>query len=42
VTFEAVVPGEAGFTFLFINVFASIIVAYFALKFARKLIKVRA
>ncbi len=41
VTFEAVAPGQAGFTYLIINVVTSLIVAYFALKFARKLIKVR-
>ena len=41
VTFEAVAPGEAGFTYLIINVVTSLIVAYFALKLARKLIKVR-
>ncbi len=41
VTFEAVVPGEAGFTYLFINIAASLFVAYFSLKYARRLIKVR-
>jgi CrcB protein len=41
VTFEAVAPGEAGFAYLVINIVASLTVAYFALKFARKLIKVR-
>jgi len=41
VTYEAVVPDEAGFTYLFINIAASLIVAYFSLKYARKLIKVR-
>ena len=42
VTYEAVVPGEAGFTYLFINIAASLFVAFFSLKYARKFIKVRA
>ena len=41
VTYEAVAPDEAGFTYLFINIAASLFVAYFSLKYARKLIKVR-
>ena len=41
VTFEAVAPGEAGFTYLFINIDASLVVAFLALKYARKFIKVR-
>jgi CrcB protein len=41
VTNEAVAPDEAGFTYLFINIAASFFVAYFSLKYARKLIKVR-
>lgn len=41
VTFEAVAPGEAGFPYLFINIVASLAVAYFSLKYARKFIKVR-
>jgi CrcB protein len=41
VTFEAVAPGEAGFTYLFINIVASLVVAFLALKYARKFIKVR-
>jgi hypothetical protein len=36
------VPGEAGFTYLFINIAASLFVAFFSLKYARKFIKVRA
>lgn len=40
VTFEAVAPGEAGFIYLFINIGASFVVAFFALKYARKFIKV--
>lgn len=39
VTFEAVAPGEAGFIYLFINVAASIVIAFASLKIARKLIK---
>ena len=42
VTYEAVAPDEAGFTYLFINIAASLFVAYFSLKYARKVIKVRA
>ena len=41
VTFEAVAPGEAGFSYLFINIGASLVVAFLALKYARKFIKVR-
>lgn len=41
VTFEAVAPGEAGFLYLFINIVASLAVAYFSLKYARRFIKVR-
>ncbi len=41
VTYEAVAPDEAGFAYLFINIAASIFVAYFSLKYARKVIKVR-
>ena len=41
VTFEAVAPDEAGFSYLFINIVASLFVAFFSLKYARKLIKVR-
>jgi CrcB protein len=41
VTFEAVAPGEAGFIYLFINIGASLVVAFLALKYARKFIKVR-
>ena len=41
VTYEAVAPDEAGFTYLFTNIAASLFVAYFSLKYARKLIKVR-
>lgn len=42
VTYEAVVPDAVGFTYLFINIGASFVVAFFALKYARKFIKVRA
>jgi CrcB protein len=42
VTFEAVAPEEAGFTYLILNVLASLLVAHFSLKAARKYIKVRA
>lgn len=41
VTYEAVAPEEAGFAYLFINIAASLFVAYVSLKYARKLIKVR-
>lgn len=41
VTYEAVAPGEAGFTYLFINIGASLVVAFLALKYARKFIKAR-
>jgi CrcB protein len=41
VTFEAVAPDEAGFTYLFLNIAASLLVAYLSLKYARKLIRVR-
>ena len=41
VTYEAVAPDEAGFTYLVTNIAASLFVAYFSLKYARKLIKVR-
>ncbi len=42
VTYEAVVPDEAGFTYLVINIAASLFVAFFSIKYARKFIKVRA
>ncbi len=42
VTFEAVAPEEAGFTYLLLNVLASLLVAHLSLKAARKYIKVRA
>jgi CrcB protein len=41
VTYEAVAPGEAGFNYLFINIGASLVVAFLTLKYARKFIKVR-
>lgn len=41
VTYEAVAPDEAGFAYLFLNIAASLFVAYLSLKYARKLIKVR-
>jgi len=42
VTYEAVAPDEAGFTFLLLNVVASLVVAHFSLKAARRYVKVRA
>ena len=41
VTYEAVAPDEAGFSYLLINVVASLIVAYLSLKIARKVVKAR-
>ncbi|WP_095675401.1 fluoride efflux transporter FluC [Candidatus Planktophila versatilis] len=41
VTYEAVAPDEAGFSYLLINVVASLIVAYLSLKVARKVVKAR-
>jgi len=41
VTYEAVAPNEAGFTYLLINVIASLIVAHLSLKVARKVVKAR-
>lgn len=41
VTFEAVAPQEAGISYLFINIVASLFVAAISLKSARTLIKVR-
>ena len=41
VTYEAVAPDEAGFSYLLINVVASLIVAYLSLKIARKVVKSR-
>ena len=41
VTYEAVAPDEAGFSYLLINVVASLIVAYLSLKVARKGVKAR-
>lgn len=41
VTFEAVAPGEAGFTYVVVNIAASLAVAAISLSIARKAIKVR-
>ena len=42
VTYEAVAPDEAGFTYLLLNIVASLVVAHFSLKAARRYVKVRA
>jgi CrcB protein len=42
VTYEAVAPDQAGFYYLFLNIAASLLVAHFSLKAARKYVKVRA
>ena len=41
VTYEAVAPDEAGFSYLLIHVVASLIVAHLSLKVARKVVKAR-
>ena len=42
VTYQAVAPDEAGFTYLFLNILLSLLVAVISMKIARKYIKVRA
>ena len=42
VTYQAVAPDEAGFTYLFLNILLSLLVAVISMKVARKYIKVRA
>jgi CrcB protein len=42
VTYQAVAPNEAGFTYLFLNILLSLLVAVISMKVARKYIKVRA
>jgi CrcB protein len=42
VTYEAVAPGEAGISYLLLNIVASLVIAHFSLKAARKYVKVRA
>jgi CrcB protein len=41
VTYDAVAPDEAGMSYLLINVIASLVVAHFSLKIARRVIKAR-
>jgi CrcB protein len=42
VTYQAVAPDEAGFTYLFLNILLSLLVAVISMKVARRYIKVRA
>ena len=42
VTYEAVAPEEAGISYLLLNIVASLVIAHFSLKVARKYVKVRA
>jgi CrcB protein len=42
VTYQAVAPNEAGFTYLFLNILLSLLVAVISMKVARRYIKVRA
>jgi CrcB protein len=42
VTYQAVAPDEAGFTYLLLNILLSLLVAVISMKVARRYIKVRA